>query len=170
MEIVRDGKAQKVSFKAGQKRTRYVRNSEFKNRPAYAIVGGMVFAPMTRNLLETWGKAWYLESPLSLRHIHAYYEHSELKDREDVIVYVQKLGARINTYVQTPKFAIVKSVQGKEPKNFAEFVELTQNFDGKFLKIDYFYDETPTFLRQETRKDAEADILSSFKIQKSFVL
>ena len=170
MKIVRNGKPMEVGFKAGSRRKHYKRNTVYKKRPPYAVVGGMVFTPLTRNLLETWGKSWYLESPLSLRRIHAYYEHSELAGRDDVIVYVQKLGSRINSYVQTPKFAIVKSVQGKEPKSFSEFVELTQNYDGKFLKIDYFFDEIPTFLSQESRKEAEAEILQSFRIQKGFVL
>jgi hypothetical protein len=130
----------------------------------------MVFAPLTKNLLETWGKAWYAEAPLSLRAVHAYYEHSDLAKREDVIVYVQKLGARINSYVQTPKYAIVDKVQGKVPKNFREFVDLVNQYDGKFLKIDFLYGEVPMLISQEERKSADDEILKSFRIQQRFVL
>ena len=170
MKIVRAGKQKSVEFKVGSLRGHYQRSTSFRKDPPYVIVGGMVFAPLTKNLLETWGKAWYAEAPLSLRAVHAYYEHSDLAKREDVIVYVQKLGARINSYVQTPKYAIVDKVQGKVPKNFREFVDLVNQYDGKFLKIDFLYGEVPMLISQEERKSADDEILKSFRIQQRFVL
>jgi len=86
---------------------------EYDRPPRYVCFAGLVFVPVTRNFLETWGRGWPVDIPHYLRYL---FEHSmELNtDRQlkEYVVIAEVLPDEVNSYYSGIKNVVVGSING----------------------------------------------------------
>lgn len=120
LELLRNGKIETVNLRLENKRGDFdlVPGERYDELPRYFIYGGIVFSPLTKNLLKGLGRAWrHRASPEMLL---------ELKDRptdekKEVVVVLKVLAAEINKGYHNIRNWIVREVNGKKFKDFNEF-------------------------------------------------
>jgi len=96
--------------------------------PRYYIYGGYVFTPLSRNLLM--GNRSTL---LQLREAANQWSSDE---KEEVVILLKVLASPSNRGDHNFSLWMVDKADGKEFKNFAEFVKIVKAFDGKFLVLE----------------------------------
>ncbi len=121
---------------------------EYDRPPRYVCFAGLVFVPVTRNFLETWGEDWPVDIPHYLRYL---FEHSmELNtDRQlkEYVVIAEVLSDEVNSYYRGIKNEVVGSINGvtihclgdvyeafKKPVGNFDLIESMSN--GKIWPID----------------------------------
>lgn len=121
---------------------------EYDRPPRYVCFAGLVFVPVTRNFLETWGDDWPVDIPHYLRYL---LEHSvELNaDRQlkEYVVVAEVLSDEINSYCREIKNEVVSRINGvtirclddvyeafKKPVGDFDLIETVS--DGKTRPVD----------------------------------
>ena len=160
--LFRNGNDIEVEFTLNGRTNDYlvVDLQEYGKRPRYYVYGGVVFTPMSTNLVQRWGKDWFRNAPNTLtRHIGKL----ATAEQREIVVALRVLPSAINRGYHEYANGILASVNGQEFKNFAEFVNLLQNNDRKFLT---FEDENSIQLviHAEAEPEANAEIMQAYGV------
>lgn len=102
-----------------------VPNEQYDVMPSYYIVGGIVFTPLTRNLLQMWGPNWYNNAPSHLTAILAA-NYPEV-DGEQVLLALKVLAADVNQGYDQINNWIVHTVDGKRIRTMRELIAAVED-------------------------------------------
>jgi S1-C subfamily serine protease len=103
-------------------------------RPPYFVVGGLLFVPLTRDYLKTWGDAWWNHAP---RDLVALYENGmQTSQRCEAVVLQKVLADRVNQGYHDLESLLIERVDGMQVRSLAHFVELVEASGGDFLRFD----------------------------------
>lgn len=119
LRILRDGATRLVSVPLTKtlNEMRLVPNARYDVLPRYYIVGGLVFEPLTLNLLKIWGSSWYTDAP---DHLLGYYFRGEpTEERTEVVVLVRVLGDEINVGYQGFLYEVLAEVNGVRTRDLS---------------------------------------------------
>ena len=97
-----------------------VPSEQYDRLPRYFVYGGIVFSPLTKNLLKSWGEAWRKDAPTDL--LAAQYNRPTASQRE-VVVALQVLPAALNIGYHHILSWIVSEVNGEVVKDFDTFYQ-----------------------------------------------
>lgn len=164
LEIWRDRRRLAVELRLNRPlwRDLLIPNEQYDVLPSYYIFGGVVFSPLTRNLLQAWGPNWFNMAPSHLTALLSA-NYPEV-DGEQVLLVLKVLAADINRgYEQTSNW-IVESVDGKRVRTMRELIEAVENPDGgQFVT---FANESGQVLVLDRAKAREATpaILRTYRI------
>jgi len=114
---------------------------EYDREPRYVCFAGMVFVPLTRNFLETWGNDWYTEMPSYLRYL--FDNSTELNtDRKlkEYVVVAEVLSDEVNSYCRGIENEVVKSINGVTIRCLDDVYEALKNPAGDFDLIETISD------------------------------
>jgi len=130
--LLRDGEPLKAVVKLDKPYDEFilVPGMRYERPPSYLIVGGLVFSPVSVNLLKTWGNDWYDDAP---REYTEYLGEHKTPDREQVIALIDILDENINkgyAYGQ-----VVEEVNGQRPKDIRAFARLIAENQKPYLVI-----------------------------------
>lgn len=122
LRILRDGAVRDVelTFTKTLSEFRLVPNEQYDTLPRYYIVGGLVFEPLTLNLLKIWGLDWYGDAPRSL--VNYYFRGEPTEDRREVIVLVRVLADELNVGYQDYVYEVIAEVNGKKIGDMTDLV------------------------------------------------
>jgi S1-C subfamily serine protease len=96
--------------------------------PRYLVYGGLVFQPLTRDFLTTWGENWFNDAPKEL--LTDYYLGNRTAQQHEVIVLTQILEDELNVgYAEFHEEAIAK-LDGKVPFDMTAFVDALSSAHG----------------------------------------
>ena len=111
LHILRDGQPSdvEIQFTTPLADFRLVLNEQFDTVPRYAIVGGLVFEPLTVNLLQLWGEDWYSSAP---RNLVGYYRNEKMEERSEIVVLVRVLADEVNTGYHDFVYEVITEVNG----------------------------------------------------------
>jgi hypothetical protein len=115
---------------------RLVPESAHDAPPEYLILGGLVFQPLTRNYLESWGQDWERRAPFRL----AYFRNEEPSpERPSVVVLSQVLPDVFNLGYQDLRSLVLERINGRKVSSLNDVAPaLAQAADGfhtfEFLK------------------------------------
>lgn len=166
-EILRDRKVETVGVPVAKSENFYQAGDLFMPFPKFYSYGGFIFTTLSRNLLKSWGRNWYDKSPIDFRFFHYSARlDPEYEDYEEYVVLIKRLSAPINQYIFAPSFAVVKDVNGKDPKNINEFKDLIENEEGKFINISMFFNESKIVLPANIQ-EVNSKINSHYDVQPS---
>lgn len=98
-----------------------VPRSQYNTQPSYFIYGGLVFQPLSLDLLRTW-QQWWEKAPVEL--LHHYYVGTRTEQRQEVVALTHVLADEINVGYGEFFNAVVESVNGVAVKSMRHFVEL----------------------------------------------
>lgn len=105
-----------------------VPNEQYDIMPSYYIIGGIVFSPLTRNLLQAWGPNWYNNAPSQLTAILN--DNFPEVDGEEVIVGLKVLAAPINQGYDSINNWIITRVDGKRVRTMKELIAAVEDVEG----------------------------------------
>jgi S1-C subfamily serine protease len=101
--------------------------------PTYYILGGLVFEPLTKNYLKTWGYDWYNDAPSNLLSYYHYGEPAD--DRREVILLVKVLAHEINVGCHGLQNKVIAYVNGKKISTMKDLVRAVEQHQGKYHVI-----------------------------------
>ncbi len=100
---------------------RLVPNEQYDKSPRYYIVGGLVFEPLTLNLLKMWGVNWYGDAPRNL--VNYYLRGESTKDRSELVVLVRVLADEVNVGYQNRRYEVITEVNGKSIGDMTDLID-----------------------------------------------
>jgi S1-C subfamily serine protease len=95
---------------------------------SYFIFGGIVFQPLSRDVLSCWPD-WWDRGPKEF--LHMYYSGSVTAERQEVIIIGQVLADEINIGYEEMHTESIQSVNGTLPQNMRHFVSMIDECDGR---------------------------------------
>ena len=97
-----------------------VPKEQYERMPQYFIFGGIVFTPLTKNLLKARGRNWRTKAPKNLLcELHNW----PTDTRREVIVTLQVLTSGVNRGYHDISSRIIEEVNGVPVADFADFYE-----------------------------------------------
>jgi S1-C subfamily serine protease len=99
--------------------------------PSYYIVGGLLFAPLTENYLDTWGN--WSKAPPEFVTLATRGEITEAQDQ--VIVLSGVLADDVNMGYQNIRYATVKTLNSEKVKNLKDFIARIENTKTGFFEV-----------------------------------
>lgn len=130
LELLRKGKLKKVEIEL-QPYCALVPRSQYGVVPSYFVFGGLVFQPLSLDLLRTWS-TWWEKAPVE--YLHHYYVGSRTEKRQEVVVLVQVLADEINQGYGDFFNSVIERVGDTAVKNMRHFVELVES-SGEHVEI-----------------------------------
>ena len=124
--------------------------------PKYYIYGGYVFSPLTRNLL--------MNNRSTLLQLRAASNEWASDDRDEVVILLKVLACPINRGDHNFSLWMVDKVNGIAFKNFAEFVDIVEKFDGKYVILEN-KDGVKVTIDRKKAIEAKETILKRYSIK-----
>ena len=140
---------------------RLVPHEQYDVAPTYYILGGLVFQPLTRNYLETWGRTWYEDAPSNLLSYYRYGQPTE--ERREIVLLIKVLADEINVGYHELRNRVITSVNGKKISSMKDLFSAFKDHEGSYHVI---VDEQGHRIVLERSKVAEygPGILQKYKI------
>ena len=123
LRILRAGVEQTVQVELEPFRD-LVPRSQYDTTPTYFVYGGVVFQPLSLDLLKTWREWWDRAPP---EYLNLYYTGVRTAERQEVVVISQILADEINVGYEDFFHEAVVSVNGRLPRDMADFVDQVQS-------------------------------------------
>jgi hypothetical protein len=128
LHIVRDGKRKRAKARL-QPEKPLVPGPRYDRSPTYLIFAGLVFQPLTLDYIDL-----YEEPPNDMANYYLY-QNVRTPDRHQVIVIGQVLAVRLNRGYHDAEGLIVKTVDGRIPRDMGHLAELIDKAEGPTLDI-----------------------------------
>lgn len=163
--LLREGKPETVEIVLKRKRSKLKLGEEYESRPEYFVYGGLVFEPLSREYLKTWGDQWWNKAKKQLLYKYLYYYVDELyRDYPEPIILVRILPAEVNSYYKGVTNQIVERINGRPTNSIREVIEAFDNPQGEFHVIEFEGDSAPCVMSAAEMKRANAEILATYEI------
>jgi S1-C subfamily serine protease len=130
-------------------------------KPSYFIYGGLLFVPLSRDYLKTWGDEWGSRAPSSL--ISIYDNEIRTRSRLEVVILQKVLADQVNQGYHDFESQVVSKVQGKRIRDMRQLVRTLDNTRAKFVRLDLDEGATVILDRLEVASRM-AKILSKFGV------
>ena len=164
VEYLRQGMINIASIKLNQRSEAFylVPEEQYDRLPRYFIYGGIVFSPLTKNLINSVGEEYeYVSEDLLVE----YYYNWPSEKRKEVVVAIQVLAHDINAGYHDLYCWIVKEVNGKEIQDFNEFYSLVNDFSGTYMTFKD-KDGWQIVIDHEKAQESHEIILQNYHIPK----
>ncbi|HHV63208.1 MAG TPA: serine protease [Firmicutes bacterium] len=165
VEVLRDGQVVplRITLNCPWDRNLLVPMEQYDKLPSYYIYGGIVFCPLSKNLLKIWGDGWYNMAPKELVAILS--DNVPEVEGEQVVVILRVLPADVNDGYQDMVYSIVKKVNGKRIRNMNDLVRFTEEDNaGPYTVFETKSGEQIVLSRDKVRQSRDR-ILSTYKIR-----
>lgn len=117
-----------------------LRSDEFRSvrtlageRPRYYVVGGLVFVPLTRSYLETWGEDWERDAPRPL--VALFEDDSRSTLHDEPVVLHKVLADRVNQGYHELESLLVTEVDGVSVRSLTHLVDVVEGRSGDFIRF-----------------------------------
>ncbi len=158
LSIIRKGKAMEVEVpltKTGDDMF-LVKTTRYDVMPTYAIYGGYVFSPLTRNLIRSTNR-----NRLKLSYLASKWQ---TKEKEEVVVLLKVLASDISRGDNNFGMWVIDKVNGKPFKNFKEFFALMQqNKEPYYLLEDN--DGVKVIIDRKEAMAKQREILEKYNVE-----
>jgi S1-C subfamily serine protease len=160
LKIRRDGKPMELTVKLKKWDVRMPEGTIYEKKPEYLVLGGYVFVPLTSNYTNSSG--W--RSALS-RYMSEFYR--TLYDRYagmEQLVVLSRVLRHDSTRYRSYSNSIVRTVNGKAPKDFAAFVEMLEGAERAVIEFEGINPQ-PLILDRAKIKEVHQKILDQYGIK-----
>jgi S1-C subfamily serine protease len=160
LSIVRNGKKKSVKVRL-ERPLRLVPEDRYDVRPTYFIYGGLVFVPLTRDYLKSFGEQWWTEAPCALMALHESGLPSQ--HRTEVVLISKVLTDKANQGYADFENAIVARVDGRGVPNLRTLVSLLNAGKSKFVRFG-LEDGREIVLERAQVKERHQAILAKYRV------
>ena len=167
IRILRDGhkidlKVPVRSFPAVERR-----GNIYDQAPRYYIYGGLVFVPLNRETMKTYGSDWRLDAAMRLRYEYFVKLVAEpdmwLQER---VLLLRRLTHPVNADMAWYRNEVVERVNGREITSLDVLVETLEGHDGDHHFIEFAHYRRIGVLDRREAEEAHDEILESYGIEK----
>ena len=126
LDVFRKGSLQTVPVTLGRSRENdwLIPMEQYEVKPSYYIYGGIVFCPLTKNLLKAWGNNWGGNAPKTLvSMLSANYPAEEI---DEVVLLLKVLPADVNQGYHDIGYWIINQVNGQRIRSLKDLVRAVQ--------------------------------------------
>jgi hypothetical protein len=132
LTILRNKKRQEVT--AHLKRpSLLVPEDQYDIKPTFFVFGGLVFAPLSRDYLKSWGSEWWKAAPNEL--VSIYENQIRTPERQDVVILQKVLADKVNQGYHEYENHVVNNVDGVPVRNIRHLVDLIQGGQSTYLSV-----------------------------------
>ncbi len=122
-------------------------------RPSWFVYAGLLFVPLTRAWLETWGEAWRLSAPAALVSLH---DHGIRTSRMWEVVILQKvLADEMNSGYHELESLQISKAQGRRVHELSDLVRAVDATEDAFVVFETRYGQQIVVDRQAAADRAE---------------
>lgn len=111
----------------------FAASSGVTSRPAYFVVGGLVFVPLSRGYLASWGDDWEREAPRAL--VTLLEEGRRSPARDEPVVLHKVLADRVNQGYHDVAALLVEEVDGVRVRSLDHLVRVVEENRAEFLSV-----------------------------------
>ncbi|UCD34924.1 MAG: trypsin-like peptidase domain-containing protein [Nitrospiraceae bacterium] len=158
VQVFRDGAVRDVSFPLNKRKEDFllIPNEAYDSRPSYFIFGGIVFSPLTRDVLNAWG-----EVPAGLGDDFPAWPAAE---RRQIVVALDVLPDKTGTQHADVRGWMISEVNGRPIGDFQEFFEAITGSSGRTIILQ---DQKgrQLLLDRAQAMDSNARILAAYGIK-----
>jgi len=163
MDILRNGEkiSLDVNLHRSSQKDRLVSMEQYETLPSFFIYAGLIFCPLSKNLLNIWGPQWYQSAPTEL----IYYLQNNIPEKEDqqVVVLLKALAADVNEGYQNVKSWVVDTINGEKIWNLSDFVAKVETMQDDYIVLENKW-EQKIVIDREIAKDTHQEILEIYRI------
>lgn len=165
----RDGKPMKTTATVALNRPVLEFARQYDIEPEYVCFAGLVFVPVTRNYLETWGAEWIKDVPFYLRYL--FYNSMQLNEdraRKEYVVLSEIMPDEINAYAGGFKSQVVASINGTTIEGLEDVWKVFEKPPEGFYTIMFMGMDRPLILDAKEAHTQQAKILTKYDIPFGF--
>ena len=165
LQLIRDGKKITTQFKVKKSLPHPDQENLYVKKPRWIVHGGLIFPPLSRNLLNSFGHRWYKSSPPLYKFLFYNGEFDvEFKGIKEYIVIAGQLPHPVNRYINLSKSPVVRQVNGIEIESLEQLSTVFYNNRSKHLKIDLVGLSEPIVLPQHELEAAHNEIIQKYHL------
>ena len=160
LTVLRNGKIKNISYPLNQNGHDFnlVISKQYDKIPRYFIFAGIVFSPLTQNLLCAWEEC---DGPAVLK---VQLIKKPTKDIQEIVVAVQVLPDDTNKGYHHEMALIITEVNGQSFNNFNEFFRLVKSSSSEFVVFKDNQDNKIVIDRKKAEEN-HAGILQAYNIE-----
>jgi hypothetical protein len=164
MEILREGKKISLDLNLFRslKKDQLVPMEEYEKLPSYYIYGGLIFCPLSKNLLNIWGPQWYQSAP---KELICPLLNNNIPEKEDqqVVVLLKTLAANVNEGYQNVNSWVVDKVNGEKIWNLSDLVKKVENNLDPYIIFEDKWGQQ-IVIDREKAENTHQEILETYRI------
>jgi len=161
--FLREGEREEVKFNLSRslKKDRLVPMEQYETLPSYYICGGLVFCPLTKDLLNIWGSQWAQSAPREL--VCQLLNNIPEKEDQQIVILLKTLAAEVNQGYQNVNTWVVDRVNGKKIWNMHDLVEKIENSQESYIIFEDQWNKK-VILDKEQVTESSQEILETYRI------
>ena len=164
-DVSRSGAVQRVEIPLRNPVDPFCYRMQYDEPPEYHIVAGLVFMPVTRNLLGSIGSDLDNRAVHNLFYLSAYAKTDDLiRDRTQFVVLANRLPHTVNTYDEDFRYQVVTEANGRPIGALRDLVTALQQPTNGFHVIHFEGSENPLVLDVAQVREADAQIRRRYEI------
>ena len=133
--------------------------------PPYVCFAGLVFVPVTRNYLESWGPRWPRQIPFYLRYLFSHSaELNTDRQRTEYVVLSEIMSDEVNAYANEFKSQIVESINGIDIHGIEDIYNAFKQSEDPFYTIRFMGNNNILRIDGEKARQAHQSILTKYDI------
>ena len=167
LRILRDGKRLDVAIPLVRASFGDSRRNTYDQAPKYFVYGGLVFVPLCRETMKTYGDDWPRKAPNTMldEYFHRFLMEPDLALQERVVL-LRRLDDPVNAEMAWYTDQVVKRVNGREITGLPSLIEAFEQFQGDAHLIEFVHAHRFGVLDRQKAEAANANILERYGIQK----
>ncbi len=132
VDVFRNGKVRQ--FELQLKRPRFlVAEDRYDVKPTYYLYGGLLFVPLSRDFLMTWGSDWREDAPPGI--VSIYENEIRTRSRSEVVVLQKVLADRVNQGYHDVEALVIKRAQGRKIRNLKQLIKIVESTADEFIQF-----------------------------------
>jgi S1-C subfamily serine protease len=167
VRVLRDGKRLELAVPLVRQSFGESRRNAYDQTPRYFIYGGLVFVPLCRETLKTYGDDWSRDAPSTLldEYFNRVLEEPNLQLHERVVL-LRRLDDPVNAEMAWYLDQVVERVNGRAVTGLPSLIDAFEQFQGEFQLIEFAHVQRFGVLDREKAEAANERILDRYGIQK----
>lgn len=165
VDFLRGGRREKVEITLKRFLPYLLLGEEYDKRPRYVLYAGLLFQPMSRNLMEAHG----IRDPLVNYWFDNFLTKELYKERPEPVILTAVLPDEANSYLQGYQHSIVDEINGVKITQLKDVAEALKKQD-KFVVINLLEKNRPLVLRRDLAEQAHPNIMQTYQVREDSFL
>ena len=166
VDFLRAGKREKAEITLKRFLPYLLLGEQYDKRPRYVLYAGLLFQPMTRNLMEAQG----IRDPLVNYWFDNFLTKELYKERPEPVILTTVLPDEVNSYLQGFQHSIVDEINGVKIKSLKDVADALKKKDGEFVEINLLERNRPLVLRRDLADQAHPHIMQTYQVSEDSYL
>jgi S1-C subfamily serine protease len=135
--------------------------------PRYYVYGGLVFVPLDRGMMETFGSDWYTEADAAMLHEYSVRTVGELDlTTQERVVLLRRLDHPVNAEFAWSRNQVIERVNDVEIRSLEGLVDAIETHDGEYHFFEFASYRRFEVLNREQAERSNAEILERYGVLK----